>query len=171
MNPSVVLTESTISEKLPALVHQRERVNSCLLPDRADWLVTLIFASISLFAESSARAVAVLCIFSLAATAAIFLILELSQPFTGLMRISDQQWRNALPAMATLSAMLPVFRWVFLTLIQTEILPVYMVSLERMLNCYHPSLVDIAPRGCRACQLGLRMCSASNTDRIQLPST
>jgi hypothetical protein len=61
------------------------------------WL-TLIFASISLFAESSARAIAVLCVFSLAATAAIFLILELSQPFIGLMRISDQPLRNALPA-------------------------------------------------------------------------
>ena len=64
------------------------------------WL-TLIFASISLFAESSTRAIAVLCIFSLAATAAIFLILELSQPFTGLMRISDQPLRNALPAAIT----------------------------------------------------------------------
>jgi hypothetical protein len=62
------------------------------------WL-TLIFASISLFAESSTRVIAVLFIFSLAATAAIFLILELSQPFTGLMRISDQPLRVALPAM------------------------------------------------------------------------
>jgi len=61
------------------------------------WLM-LIFASISLFAESGARAVAVLCIFSLAATAAIFLILELSQPFKGLMMISDQPLRDALPA-------------------------------------------------------------------------
>ena len=62
------------------------------------WL-TLIFASISLFAESSARAIAVLGIFSLAATAAIFLILELGQPFTGLMMISDQPLRNALSVM------------------------------------------------------------------------
>jgi len=62
------------------------------------WL-TLIFASISLFAESSARAIAVLCIFSLAATAAIFLILELGQPFAGLMMISDQPLRDALPAL------------------------------------------------------------------------
>lgn len=62
------------------------------------WL-TLIFASISLFAESSTRVIVVLFIFSLAATAAIFLILELSQPFTGLMRISDQPLRDALPAM------------------------------------------------------------------------
>jgi Protein of unknown function (DUF4239) len=62
------------------------------------WL-TLIFASISLFAESSTRAVAVLCIFSLAAAASIFLILELGQPFAGLMMISDQPLRDALPAL------------------------------------------------------------------------
>jgi hypothetical protein len=59
------------------------------------WLA-LIFASISLFAESNARTIAILCVFSFAASAAIFLILELSQPFTGLMMISDQPLRNAL---------------------------------------------------------------------------
>lgn len=61
------------------------------------WLA-LIFASISLFAESSARTITILCIFSVAASAAIFLILELSQPFTGLMMISDQPLRDALAA-------------------------------------------------------------------------
>lgn len=62
------------------------------------WLA-LIFASISLFAEGNARTIAILCIFSLAASAAIFLILELSQPFTGLMMISDQPLRDALAAL------------------------------------------------------------------------
>ena len=62
------------------------------------WLA-LIFASISLFAESNARTVTILCIFSFAASAAIFLILELSQPFTGLMMISDEPLRNALAAL------------------------------------------------------------------------
>jgi hypothetical protein len=59
------------------------------------WLA-LIFASISLFAESNARTIAILCVFSFAASAAIFLILELSQPFTGMMMISDQPLREAL---------------------------------------------------------------------------
>ncbi|SRR5579871_550383 len=62
------------------------------------WL-TLIFASISLFAESNVRTVAILCIFSFAASAAIFLILELSQPFVGLMMISDEPFRHALAAL------------------------------------------------------------------------
>jgi hypothetical protein len=52
-----------------------------------------------LFAESNARTIAILCIFSFAASAAIFLILELSQPFTGLMMISDQPLRDALVAL------------------------------------------------------------------------
>ena len=62
------------------------------------WLA-LIFASISLFAESNARTIAILCIFSFAASAAIFLILELSQPFVGLMMISDEPFRNSLAAL------------------------------------------------------------------------
>jgi hypothetical protein len=59
------------------------------------WL-TIIFASFSLFAESNATVIVSLCIFALSASASIFLILELSQPFAGLMRISDQALRHAL---------------------------------------------------------------------------
>ena len=62
------------------------------------WLA-LIFASISLFAESNARTIAILCVFSFAASAALFLILELGQPFAGLMKISDEPLRSALPAL------------------------------------------------------------------------
>lgn len=63
------------------------------------WLA-LIFASISMFAESSARTFTILCIFSFAASSAIFLILELSHPFTGLMRISDEPFRASLIALS-----------------------------------------------------------------------
>lgn len=62
------------------------------------WL-SLIFASISLFAESNARTVMILCIFSIAASAAIFLILELGEPFVGLMMIPDEPFRRALAAL------------------------------------------------------------------------
>ncbi len=62
------------------------------------WLA-LIFASISLFAESNARTIMILCIFSFAASAAIFLILELSQPFVGLMMIPDEPFRHSLAAL------------------------------------------------------------------------
>ena len=59
------------------------------------WLA-IIFASFGLFADNNATTVVALCIFALSASAAIFLILELGQPFTGLMRISSEPLRNAL---------------------------------------------------------------------------
>jgi len=57
---------------------------------------TIIFASFSLFADNNATTIVALCIMALSASAAIFLILELGQPFTGLMRISSEPLRNAL---------------------------------------------------------------------------
>jgi hypothetical protein len=59
------------------------------------WLA-IIFASFGLFADNNATTVVALCIFALSASAAIFLILELGQPFTGLMRISSEPLRDAL---------------------------------------------------------------------------
>jgi Protein of unknown function (DUF4239) len=59
------------------------------------WL-TIIFASFSLFANNNATTIAALCIFALSASTSLFLILELSQPFTGLMQISSEPLRNAL---------------------------------------------------------------------------
>jgi hypothetical protein len=59
------------------------------------WLA-IIFASFSLFADSNLTTIVALSIFALSASAAIFLILELSQPFTGLMTISSEPLRNAL---------------------------------------------------------------------------
>ena len=59
------------------------------------WL-TIIFASFSLFADNNSTTIAALCIFALSASASIFLILELSQPFTGLLMIPDELLRNAL---------------------------------------------------------------------------
>jgi len=59
------------------------------------WL-TIIFVSFSLFADNNATTIAALCILALSASASIFLILELSQPFTGLMTISSEPLRNAL---------------------------------------------------------------------------
>jgi hypothetical protein len=59
------------------------------------WL-TIIFASFSLFAQPSPTVIGALLIFALSATGAIYLILELSQPFSGLMQIASDQLRNAL---------------------------------------------------------------------------
>ena len=58
------------------------------------WLA-IIFASFSLFADNNATTIGAFCIFALSASAAIFLILELGQPFNGLMGISSEPLRNA----------------------------------------------------------------------------
>ena len=59
------------------------------------WLA-IIFASFILFADNNATTIVALGIFALSASASIFLILELSQPFTGLMMISSEPLRSAL---------------------------------------------------------------------------
>jgi hypothetical protein len=59
------------------------------------WLV-IIFASFSLFSPVNGTVFACLSLFALSAACAIFLILELSRPFTGLLMISSTPLRNAL---------------------------------------------------------------------------
>jgi hypothetical protein len=61
----------------------------------AFWLV-IIFASFSLFSPLNFTVFTCLSLFALSASCAIFLILELSQPFTGLLMISSAPLRNAL---------------------------------------------------------------------------
>ncbi|HMG80986.1 MAG TPA: DUF4239 domain-containing protein [Xanthobacteraceae bacterium] len=61
----------------------------------AFWLI-IIFASFSLFAALNVTVFTFLSLFALSASCAIFLILELSQPFTGLLMIPSGPLRNAL---------------------------------------------------------------------------
>lgn len=61
----------------------------------AFWLM-IIFTSFSLFSPLNVTVVTCLFLFALSAACAIFLILELSRPFTGLMSISSVPLRNAL---------------------------------------------------------------------------
>jgi Protein of unknown function (DUF4239) len=64
----------------------------------AFWLM-IIFASFSLFSPLNVTVLTCLFLFALSAACAIFLILQLSRPFTGLMMISSAPLRNALPAL------------------------------------------------------------------------
>jgi hypothetical protein len=59
------------------------------------WL-TIIFGSFGLFAKPSATVFASLFVFALSAAGAIYLVLELGQPFAGLMQISSAPLRDAL---------------------------------------------------------------------------
>jgi hypothetical protein len=64
----------------------------------AFWLI-IIFASFSLFAALNVTVFSFLSLFALSASCAIFLILELSEPFTGLLMIPSAPLRNALGAL------------------------------------------------------------------------
>jgi hypothetical protein len=59
------------------------------------WLA-IIFASFSLFARLNPTLIAGFVVFALSASCALFLILEMSQPFAGLMQIPSAPLRNAL---------------------------------------------------------------------------
>jgi hypothetical protein len=59
------------------------------------WLA-IIFTSFSLFARLNPTLIAALVVFALSASAALFLILEMSEPYTGLMQIPNAPLRNAL---------------------------------------------------------------------------
>jgi len=59
------------------------------------WL-TIIFMSFTLFAQPSPMVIGELIVFALSATGAIYLIVELSEPFGGLMQIPSEPLRNAL---------------------------------------------------------------------------
>jgi Protein of unknown function (DUF4239) len=62
------------------------------------WMIVL-FAGFSLMAPANATTLASLVICALSVSGAIFLILELDQPFSGIMVIQSEPLRNALPAL------------------------------------------------------------------------
>ncbi len=59
------------------------------------WLI-IIFASFSLFSELNKTSAALLTLFAFSASCGLFLVLELSRPFSGIMMISSEPLRNAL---------------------------------------------------------------------------
>ena len=60
------------------------------------WLV-VIFASFSLFAEPNGIVLASILVFAISVSSALFLIVDLSHPFDGLMQISNNHLRAVLP--------------------------------------------------------------------------
>jgi hypothetical protein len=64
------------------------------------WL-TVLFAGFSLLARPNATTLVALVICALSVSGAIFLILELDQPFSGTMPIHSESFRNALPPLTS----------------------------------------------------------------------
>ena len=58
--------------------------------------ICVLFLGFGLFARFNATVIMAMLVGALSVAGAIFLILELNQPYTGLMRISDAPWRSAM---------------------------------------------------------------------------
>src|SRR5215468_3437417 len=89
------LSNDLAQTRLLLFVESDSLVPAPFLAILAFWLV-IIFASFSLFSPLNVTVFTCLSLFALSAACAIFLILELSQPFTGLLTISSAPLRNAL---------------------------------------------------------------------------
>lgn len=63
--------------------------------------VTVIFASFGLFAEHSTLVFGALLVFALSVSSSLFLIMEMTHPFSGLMQIPSEYLKDVLPALTT----------------------------------------------------------------------
>src|SRR4029077_11000091 len=89
------LSNDLVQARLLLFVESDSLIPTPFLAILAFWLV-IIFASFSLFSPLNVTVFTCLSVFALSAACAIFLILELSRPFTGLLSISSAPLRNAL---------------------------------------------------------------------------
>ena len=89
------LSTDLAQTRLLLFVESDNRIPAPFIAILAFWLI-IIFASFSLFSTLNVTVFACLSLFALSASSAIFLILELSQPFTGFMMISSVPLRHAL---------------------------------------------------------------------------
>jgi hypothetical protein len=92
----VLTTTSAITEARVLLFEETDAgLPPALLGVVVFWL-TMLFAGFTLFSPINATSATVLAIIALSASGAIFLILELNHPFSGLMQISSAPIRDAL---------------------------------------------------------------------------
>ncbi|MDI1287772.1 MAG: DUF4239 domain-containing protein [Reyranella sp.] len=81
--------------RLMLFERSRAAIPGAFLAILISWL-TMIFVSFSLFTPLNPTSIVALLLIALSAASAIFLILEMGQPFEGLMQISNQALRTAL---------------------------------------------------------------------------
>ena len=92
---AVQLVNDLAQTRLLLFVESESLIPAPFLAILAFWLV-IIFASFSLFSPLNVTVFTCLSLFALSAACAIFLILELSRPFEGILMISSAPLRNAL---------------------------------------------------------------------------
>jgi hypothetical protein len=93
---AVQIATDMAQTRLLLFVEQGNSIPGPFLAVLVLWLV-IIFVTFSLFADLNGTAFVFLSLFGISASGAIFLILELSEPFAGLMMISNEPLRTALP--------------------------------------------------------------------------
>jgi hypothetical protein len=81
-------------------VHFDNPIPAPLLVIMILWL-TVIFASFTLFVDANIVVATASLIYALAVSSALFLIVDMSQPFTGLMKISNEPLKHVLPQLAS----------------------------------------------------------------------
>jgi hypothetical protein len=89
------ISTDLVQTRLLLFVESDSAIPTPFIAILAFWLI-IIFASFSLFSALNMTVFSFLALFALSASCAIFLILELSEPFTGLLKISSGPLRNAL---------------------------------------------------------------------------
>ena len=94
------LTSDLAQTRLLLFAQKNDGIPMPFLAVLVFWL-TIIFGSFSLFAEPSRMVIGALVIFAVSATGAIYLILELTHPFAGLLQISSDPLNNALRPLRT----------------------------------------------------------------------
>jgi uncharacterized membrane protein YGL010W len=89
------LAEEVSADRVLLLLQQHGSISSPLLVVVVAWL-TLIFVGFGLFTPRNATVITSLFLCALAVSGAIFLILEMDDPLTGMVRISDEPTRRTL---------------------------------------------------------------------------
>ena len=92
---AIQVTTDVAQTRLLLFEHADNSIPTPFLVVLVFWLA-VIFMSFSLFSRLTPINIAAMLLFAISASAALFLILELSQPFVGLMQISSTPLRNAL---------------------------------------------------------------------------
>ena len=93
---AVLLSTDMDQERLGLIAQPQDSLSKPFITVLVLWLC-FIFASFSMSAKANITLVTVLLTCAFTASTAIYLILELGQPFDGLLQISSSALRNALP--------------------------------------------------------------------------
>jgi hypothetical protein len=94
----VQVTNDLMQSRFLLFSHLRGSIPPPFLAVLVLWMMVL-FAGFALMAPANATTVAFLVICALSVSGAIFLILEMDQPFAGIMMIPSEALRNALPSL------------------------------------------------------------------------